>query len=446
MTIQKGKPPVNLILPAAPAGHAGSSERALVPAPADAANQHAVLDPQRDSAHALALASQISKAAASRNTERARASALAYWRAWYAARYRQALEIPPTGLPVPVITQFLVDHALVDPRGRQAALTGAPAPSAAIPKLGMGAALARQLVKAGVKKDLAPPKLSTIELRLSMMSAEHRRLQAQGGVYAGLYNPCLDPAVKLLLANLRRSYAHAEAPTALKRLGKHKKAPALTVDMLEQLLATCDDSPAGLRDRAILTFAFASGGRRRSEVAQASLEQLRLVPGGAADAPGASPRGYIYELLHSKTNQAGEPDEDSGKPVMGVAALALTAWLELLRQAGKDLRAGPIFRRIRRGGRSVGDEPLTPEAIFQMVKARCGRAGLDTGISPHSLRAGFLTEVGRNPNVPFREAMQMSGHRDLRTAMGYVRAGELTRSAASRLLDPSPDGPAEGAR
>lgn len=414
----------------------------LVPVRADIAGQVAVLDPQHESAHALALASQIDQAAASRNTERAREAALAYWRAWYAARYRENLAISPTGLPVPVITQFLVDHALVASRGPGGTGPGcesAPPADRAAPKLGMGAALARQLVKAGVKKDLRPPKLSTIELRLSMMSAEHRRLQAQGGAYAALYNPCLDPAVKLLLANLRRSYAHSEAPAALKRLGKLKKAPALTVDMLQQLLASCDDSPAGIRDRAILTFAFSSGGRRRSEVAHAGLEQLRPIASREGGALGAAATGYIYDLLHSKTNQTGEPDEDSGKPVMGAAAQALTAWLELLRQAGKDMGAGPIFRRIRRGGRSVGDEPLTPEAIFQMIKMRCRQAGLDAAISPHSLRAGFLTEVGRNPNVPFREGMQMSGHRDLRTAMGYVRAGELTKSAASRLLDPLPN-------
>jgi len=80
---------------------------------------------------------------------------------------------------------------------------------------------------------------------------------------------------------------------------------------------------------------------------------------------------------------------------MGAAAQALTAWLDALRRAGKDTSAGPIFRRIRRGGRSIGDEPLSAEAIFLMVKKRCTEAGLDESISPHSLRAGFLTEVVR---------------------------------------------------
>src|SRR3546814_4130339 len=61
------------------------------------------------------------------------------------------------------------------------------------------------------------------------------------------------------------------------------------------MLATCDDSLEGLRDRALLSFAFASGGRRRSEVAAANMRDLRRI----------SDKGYIYRLEHSKTQQAG---------------------------------------------------------------------------------------------------------------------------------------------
>src|SRR5258708_6806480 len=49
------------------------------------------------------------------------------------------------------------------------------------------------------------------------------------------------------------------------------KKDALTRDLLEQLLQTCDDSLRGRRDRALLLFAWSSGGRRRSEVAGADM-------------------------------------------------------------------------------------------------------------------------------------------------------------------------------
>jgi integrase len=46
---------------------------------------------------------------------------------------------------------------------------------------------------------------------------------------------------------------------------------------MEALLATCDGSLAGLRNRALLAFRFASGGRRRSELFAADLSDLRLI-------------------------------------------------------------------------------------------------------------------------------------------------------------------------
>lgn len=84
------------------------------------------------------------------------------------------------------------------------------------------------------------------------------------------------------------------------------------------MLATCDDSLEGLRDRALLCFGFASGGRRHSELAAADLRDLRRV----------GPQGYIYRLEHSKTQQAGvNATSTPDKPVLDRAAQALEAWL-----------------------------------------------------------------------------------------------------------------------
>ncbi|MBP0644372.1 hypothetical protein J8J17_21495, partial [Mycobacterium tuberculosis] len=61
------------------------------------------------------------------------------------------------------------------------------------------------------------------------------------------------------------------------------------------MAATCDTSLKGKRDRALLYFAFASGGRRRSEVAEATVNHLTRLPEG----------GYTYRLDHGKTLQSG---------------------------------------------------------------------------------------------------------------------------------------------
>lgn len=188
-----------------------------------------------------------------------------------------------------------------------------------------------------------------------------------------------------------------------------------------RLLATCDATPQGVRDRALLAFGFATGGRRRSEIADAAFAQLA----SASD-------GYRFRLGHSKTNQSGKARPDDAKPVVGEAARALGAWLELLDDQGI-AREGKIFRRVLKGGHIAG--PLTPAAVRLIVQRRCAAAGLDEGeFSAHSLRAGFLTEAGKR-GMPINEAMAMSGHTSVATAVGYMRTEELARSGVARLLD-----------
>ncbi len=46
---------------------------------------------------------------------------------------------------------------------------------------------------------------------------------------------------------------------------------------LEALLSACDHSLEGLRDKALLLFGFASGGRRRSEIAAADWQDLHCI-------------------------------------------------------------------------------------------------------------------------------------------------------------------------
>ena len=74
------------------------------------------------------------------------------------------------------------------------------------------------------------------------------------------------------------------------------KQRALTREPMEAVLETCDDSLKGKRDRALLLFAWASGGRRRSEVSEAVYENLRRVDGG----------NFMYTLASSKTNHNGK--------------------------------------------------------------------------------------------------------------------------------------------
>jgi integrase len=139
-------------------------------------------------------------------------------------------------------------------------------------------------------------------------------------------------------------------------------------------------------------------------------------------------RGYIYVLAHSKSNQEGVQDEAVQKPIVGRAAKALSAWLQLSK-----VRTGPIFRAIRKGGQIL-DQQLAPKAVRKIVMARAKLAGLPGHYSAHSLRSGFVTEAGRR-QMPPAEAMKMTGHKNINVFMNYYRAGDLLNSPAARMLE-----------
>lgn len=319
----------------------------------------------------------------SKNTVRSYQAALRYWAAWFWLRYRQPIALP---VPVAAIQQFVIDHV---ERRTNAGL------EASLPT-----AHDRALVDGGFKGKLGTPALSTVLHRLSVLSKAHQ--------VRGVANTVQDSKVRELVAKTRRAYA--------KRGAVPDKKAAITLEPLEAMLATCDDSLRGVRDRALLLFAWASGGRRRSEVTDATMENTRRV----------GPRAYSFTLLHSKTNQTGEHRADSEKPIVEEAADALAVWIS---RAG--VQDGPIFRRVRRGDK-VG-EPLAPAAVRDIVMERASLAGLEPNFAAHSLRSGFVTEAARQ-NVPLGETMALTGHASTASLVGYFRAAEASRSAGATLL------------
>ncbi|MBK0113684.1 MULTISPECIES: site-specific integrase [unclassified Delftia] len=331
----------------------------------------------------------------STNTRNSYQSAMRYWAAWHALRFEQQMQLP---LNVPCVLQFIIDHAQ-----RQ---TGAGLASE------MPAHMDRALVEAGYKAREGPLSHNTLVHRMAVLSKAHQ--------VHGLANPCQDGAVRELMSRTRKAYARRGEQPA--------KKDALTRDLLEQLLQTCDDSLRGRRDRALLLFAWSSGGRRRSEVAGADMRHLRAV----------GPQEFIYTLAHSKTNQSGRDVPENHKPVTGRAAQALADWLR-----AAAIQEGPIFRRIRKGGH-VG-EPLSPAAVRDIVKQRCALAGVEGDFSAHSLRSGFVTEAGRQ-NVPLPDTMALTGHSSVNTVLGYFRADSALSNRAARLLDAGDDDAAAAAQ
>lgn len=355
------------------------------PIPALAQPASGLVLPEQLAQQAADAVRELLAEAAAANTTRSYASALRYWAGWYAARYGLELTLP---VPEAVVLQFVVDHVVRRSAEGDLAWELPPAVDSA-------------LVAAGLKAKPGPWTLASVRHRVAVLSTAHRLKQQP--------NPCEQPAVRTVLSQAARA--------AVKRGERPRKKTAITLAELEAMLATCDDSLEGLRDRALLCFGFASGGRRRSEIAAADMRDLRRI----------GDKGYIYRLEHSKTQQAGVTASSTpDKPVLDRAALALEDWLE-----ASGVKEGAIFRRLWK--QRVGPA-LSPAAVGEIVQRRAHQAGLEGDFGGHSLRSGFVTEASRQ-GVSLPAIMQLTEHRAVSSVVGYFQTGSASSNPAARLLE-----------
>ncbi|MBA3040929.1 MAG: site-specific integrase [Rhizobiaceae bacterium] len=327
------------------------------------------------------------------NTLRALTSDLAYLQAWSLAATGASLPWPA---PEALALKFVAHH-LWQPEQRDID-----------PHHGMPADVEQSLREQGFLRSAGPHAPDTVRRRLASWST----LTKWRGLTGVFSSPSLKSAIRLAIR-------------AVPRQRRRKSAKAVTGNVLAKLLATCaSDSLRDLRDRAILMVAFASGGRRRSEIAGLRCEQLTV------EAPipvenGAPLPSLAIHLGRTKTSN-GEQDDVvylTGRPVE-----ALNAWL-----AAAKIEGGSIFRKIDRWG-NISKRALEPGAVNQIVKQRAAMAGLDAGeFSAHGLRSGYLTEAA-NRGIPLPEAMEQSRHRSVQQASSYYNDATRRSGRAARML------------
>ncbi|WP_413990733.1 tyrosine-type recombinase/integrase [Labrys okinawensis] len=327
------------------------------------------------------------------NTLRALTSDLAYLEAWSSAATGSPLPWPA---PEALLLKFVAHH-LWNPRQRETD-----------PEHGMPADVEHALRDGGFLRSTGPHAPDTVRRRLANWSTLTRWRGAQGA----FASPALKSAVRL-------------AVRAVPRQRRRKSAKAVTGDVLAKLLATCGEhSLRDLRDRAILMVAFASGGRRRSEVAGLRREQLRIEPPVKGDDGTALPSLSIH-LGRTKTSGA---DQDEVVYLTGRPVVALNAWL-----AAAKIESGSVFRAIDRWG-NVSRRALDPKAVNDILKQRVRMAGLEPGeFSAHGLRSGYLTEAA-NRGIPLPEAMEQSRHRSVQQATSYYNDASRRSGRAAQLL------------
>lgn len=201
-------------------------------------------------------------------------------------------------------------------------------------------------------------------------------------------------------------------PSPPRRLPK-----ALSVDDVERLLqaAALGDTPAALRDRALLEVLYGSGARVSEAL---GLDVDDLEPGRAQDGSGGVVRLF------------GKGRKERIVPLGRYAREALDGWLvrgrpELARRGS----GGPAVFLNSRGGR------LSRQSAWSAIQAAAERAGLRAQVSPHTLRHSFATHL-MDGGADVRVVQEMLGHASVSTTQIYTHVSTQHLREAYAMAHP----------
>ena len=262
---------------------------------------------------------------------------------------------------------------------------------------GFDVSMDKILLEFGYKSKPGRLAVATIRRRVDALIWKHKTLN--------LENPAASSKVKKLFKAAKRLESKNGAII--------RKSKPITQEILTKLIQSIKpDSLIGKRNRAILSFGFYTGGRRRSEIAQAEYRFLSEHRGG-----------FQYTLHRSKTDQEGE---GRVKVLWRKRAYPLKAWIKAAK-----INDGFLFRQIING--TVTDRAIHPDLVNQIVKAHIEAIGLDPAkYSAHGLRRGFVTTCAQR-GVPVFDIMALTDHKDLRMVQRYYDEGQSDQNKGARL-------------
>src|SRR5439155_13156064 len=171
-----------------------------------------------------------------------------------------------------------------------------------------------------------------------------------------------------------------------------------------------------LRDKAILETLYATGSRA-SEVVGLKLADLHLEPGFCK----CFGKGSKQRIV----------------PLGRVAINALRAYLERQRPQLVQSSSDTPWVFVSRGGRK-----LTREMLWVLVKKYVKRAGLNSKVSPHTLRHSFATHL-LSGGADLRTVQELLGHASIQTTQQYTHVDRDRLRAIHRKFHPRGGKPAE---
>jgi integrase len=265
--------------------------------------------------------------------------------------------------------------------------------------------------------DPMPAEPSHVCAFLAAYSAERKATTTQRAAMAigkahrlaGFPSPVDHEHVRRTLAGLRRTKGTAP-----------RQALPLCTDDIARLVVAVPDGLRGKRDRALVLVGFV-GAFRVGELVALDVEDLD-----------PRPEGLVVRVRRAKTDQEGrgrlKPLPLAPERVDLCPVRALRAWQEA---AGID--SGPLWRGVTKEDR-LRSGRLTSRAALDLIKALAVRAGLNSErISPHSLRAGHVTEAKRR-DAPDLAVMSQTHHARAESLLGYVREADPFRHTSAKFL------------
>lgn len=191
---------------------------------------------------------------------------------------------------------------------------------------------------------------------------------------------------------------------------RHKRSELSSSEVLD-VLDTCDDSPEGIRDRAIITL-MAYGALRQIEVHRANLKDLRT----------------DSDRMVLDVQGKGRLEADELIVIQRDQERVIRAWLSERAKLGND---SALF--VSLSNRSFG-ERLSTRAIRAIVKERFRKAGViaDTKTT-HSLRHTAITSTIRG-GATLLQAQAMARHASADTTLGYIHEVNRIESPAEDLI------------
>jgi len=215
---------------------------------------------------------------------------------------------------------------------------------------------------------------------------------------------------RYLLENGAIGYSPANQVRGIRGGKREHKRSELSDSEVLDVLDTCDDTPQGIRDRAILTL-MAYCGLRTIEVQRANLDGLKV-------------NGRMVLWVQGKGHR--EADEfvvipRDQEPVM-------RRWLAERKKLGNNPALFVSLSKQNRG------ERLTTRAISLLVKEHYHQALIfDDTKTTHSLRHSAITSAIRNGATPL-QVQAMARHNSFNTTLGYIHEVSRLDSPAEDLI------------